>query len=292
MRGVTLYRFIAVALIAVLCLAIPSLAQNGTIDNNGSNTDASTDNSATASSNEHATTPAPSRTNSADGSSDEEHGSTSDESTTSERSNSKDSSSEKPTPTDDGNSSEDPSESFDESYEETGVPGTVSLLTPDYQLVPTPMFGIGEQIVIGWNYSSDTQRPPKKLSICGRFPTGSSASTSSTDLCNWYIAKGIPGTLRNYTWDTVTQGAPGVAFFEDSGYQLYFFDSDYGVNNPTPGAGRIVPSQFWFNMYRSRYGLTNEGVPVGYKPSAAAHMVLHAWTVAAGIALSIVCIMA
>ncbi|KAJ2691119.1 hypothetical protein GGH99_002484, partial [Coemansia sp. RSA 1285] len=263
-----------------------------TIDNNGSNTDASTDNSATASSNEHATTPAPSRTNSADGSSDEEHGSTSDESTTSERSNSKDSSSEKPTPTDDGNSSEDPSESFDESYEETGVPGTVSLLTPDYQLVPTPMFGIGEQIVIGWNYSSDTQRPPKKLSICGRFPTGSSASTSSTDLCNWYIAKGIPGTLRNYTWDTVTQGAPGVAFFEDSGYQLYFFDSDYGVNNPTPGAGRIVPSQFWFNMYRSRYGLTNEGVPVGYKPSAAAHMVLHAWTVAAGIALSIVCIMA
>ncbi|KAJ2852090.1 hypothetical protein GGI22_005214, partial [Coemansia erecta] len=214
-----------------------------------------------------------------------------DGSTSSERNSSRGSSSEDPTPTGNDSSDENSSDSSDNSDEETGVQGTVSLLTPNYESIPTPMFAIGEQIVLGWNYSSDTTKPPKNLSICGRFPTGSSASTDPSKLCNWYIAQNISGSLRNYTWDTVTEGAPGVAFFEDTGYMLYFFDSDYGVSNASPGAGRITPSQFWFNMYLSRYGQTNKGVPAGYNPSAATAVVIHAWTVAVGIALSVICVM-
>ncbi|KAJ2557539.1 hypothetical protein EV175_001286 [Coemansia sp. RSA 1933] len=271
MWGVTLYRFLAVALLALLCLASPSLAQN---DNSGSSTNASTENTPTPSS-DTANTAAASR-------------SSDDGSTSSATNSSGGSSSNDPTPTDSNDSSEEISDdSSDDTSDDTGVQGTVSLLTPDSQTIPTPMFAIGEQIVLGWNYSSDTTHPPEKLSICGRFPTDSSASTDASELCNWYIAQNISGSLRNYTWDTVTEGAPGVAFFEDTGYMMYFFDSDYGVSNSSPGAGRITPSLFRFAMYRSRYGETNDGVPAGYNPSAATAVAIHAWTVAVGLALSV-----
>ncbi|KAJ1662210.1 hypothetical protein IW140_006111 [Coemansia sp. RSA 1813] len=289
MRGATLYRFLAVALLALLCLANPSLAQN---DNSGGNTDASTESTATKTDNENTSTPTPSKSRSSGDASEDGSKSGDSGSTSSENNKSRGNSSDEPTSADDNNSDEDPSESFDESYEETGMPGTVSLQTPNLMTIPTPMFAIGDQVVLGWNYSSDTLRPPEKLSICGSFPTGSSASTDSTQPCNWYIAQDIPGNSRNYTWDTVTQGAPGVAFSEGSGYRLYFFDSAYGVSNSSPGAGRITPTPFWFNMYRSRYGLTNDGVPAGYNPSAATAVAIHAWTVVVGIALSIVCVMA
>ncbi|KAJ1751979.1 hypothetical protein LPJ79_001606 [Coemansia sp. RSA 1821] len=163
--------------------------------------------------------------------------------------------------------SEEPS--FDESYDETGMPGSVSLTTPDYMTIPTPMFEIGQNITLGWEYSNDTKRPPKKLSICGKFPKDSNKSQNQRALCDWDIAVNISGSLRKYVWNTVTHGAPGVAFVADSGYLMYFYDSDYGVNNAVPGAGRIVPSVFWFNMYNSRYDLTNQGVPDGYNPSRA-----------------------
>ncbi|KAJ2852444.1 hypothetical protein IWW36_000331 [Coemansia brasiliensis] len=176
--------------------------------------------------------------------------------------------SDEPTSEDELDSNDEPS--FDESYDETGMPGSVSLTTPDYMTIPTPMFEIGQNITLGWEYSNDTKRPPKKLSICGKFPKGSNKSQDQRALCDWDIAVNISGSLRKYVWNTVTHGAPGAAFVADSGYLMYFYDSDYGVNNAVPGAGRIVPSVFWFNMYNSRYDLTNQGVPDGYNPSSAA----------------------
>ncbi|KAJ2453734.1 hypothetical protein EV183_002033 [Coemansia sp. RSA 2336] len=174
---------------------------------------------------------------------------------------------------------EEPSDepSFDESYEETGMPGSVSLTTPDYMTIPTPMFEIGQNITLGWTYTNDTKRPPKKLSICGKFPKDSNKSQDQRSLCDWDIAVNISGSLRKYVWNTVTHGAPGAAFVADSGYLMYFYDSDYGVNNAVPGAGRIVPSVFWFNMYNSRYDLTNQGVPDGYNPSSAASRASSLW---------------
>ncbi|KAJ2778074.1 hypothetical protein H4R18_004820 [Coemansia javaensis] len=171
---------------------------------------------------------------------------------------------------DDDNNNNEPTESFDESYEETGMPGSVLLQTPDYMSVPTPMFEIGEKVTLGWKYTNDTARPPAKLSICGKFPRGSNKSPNPASLCDWDIAVNISGSLNKYIWDTRTVGAPGVAFVASSGYLMYFYDGDYGVNNPRPGAGRIVPSLFWFNMYNSRYDQTNQGVPAGYDPSPAA----------------------
>ncbi|KAJ2139623.1 hypothetical protein IW136_002833 [Coemansia sp. RSA 678] len=180
---------------------------------------------------------------------------------------------------DESDNDEDPTPSFDESYDETGMPGTVELTTPDYMTIPTPMFEIGEKITLGWKYGNSTQRPPEKLSICGKFPRGSNKSPNAAALCDWDIAVNISGSLRKYEWDTVTQGMPGAAFVADSGYLMRFYDSEYGVNNAIPGAGRIVPSVFWFNMYNSRYDLTNQGVPVGYNPSSASSLAVGACSV-------------
>ncbi|KAJ2803135.1 hypothetical protein H4R20_003013 [Coemansia guatemalensis] len=192
---------------------------------------------------------------------------------------------DEPTATDedsDGDSEDDSDddESFDSDYEETGMPGTVDLTTPDYLAVPTPMFEIGEEITLGWKYSNDTKRPPKKISICGRFPKSSGLSSSSTSLCDWDIAVNISGSSKKYVWNTVTKGAPGIAFVASSGYLMYIYDSDYGVSNARPGAGRIVPSQFWFNMYNSRYNQTNQGIPLGYDPSPAPTVAVRAWALA------------
>ncbi|KAJ2763671.1 hypothetical protein IWQ57_005489, partial [Coemansia nantahalensis] len=186
--------------------------------------------------------------------------------------------SDEPTPTDDSDNVQ-PDASFDSSYEETGMPGSVELTTPDYMAVPTPMFEIGDKITLGWKYTNDTMRPPSKLSICGRFPLNSGPGRNPRKLCDWDIAVNISGGSTKYVWDTVTQGAKGAAFVAQAGYLMYFYDADYGVDNPRPGAGRIVPSQFWFAMYNSRYDQTNQGVPVGYNPSAA-----HAVTVRIGSA--------
>ncbi|KAI9505604.1 hypothetical protein BX070DRAFT_232765 [Coemansia spiralis] len=277
MRGATLYRYFAVALFALFCLAGQALSQN---DNNEGSQSSSP--SVTAE-----TTPTNSGTTSASPDSASSTSGTVQSKTSNKHTNS--GSSESPTATADESQNSDGSETFDASYDETGMPGTVSLMTPNYQAVPTPMFVIGEQIVLGWEYSNDTRRPPNKLSICGRFPTGTQVTSDSRSVCQWNIAVNISGTLRKYTWDTLTEGAPGVAFSEGSGYQMYFYDSEYGVNNAVPGAGRIVPSVFWFNMYRSRYGLTNEGVPVGYDPSTAAAVAIHGLVTICMVLISIVC---
>ncbi|KAJ1996906.1 hypothetical protein H4R26_006018 [Coemansia thaxteri] len=147
------------------------------------------------------------------------------------------------------------------------------------------MFVIGSNVTLGWKYSNATLRPPNKVSICGKFPSGSNMSKNPASLCDWDIAVNISGKLLNYTWDTVRQGAPGVAFSEYKGYLMYLFDSDYGVNNPVPGPGRITPALFWFNLYNSRYSLTNQGVPSGYTPSAAHAVSVRLWAVAAIVAL-------
>ncbi|KAJ2782589.1 hypothetical protein GGI15_002871 [Coemansia interrupta] len=186
----------------------------------------------------------------------------------------------------DDNDDDEPTQSFDESYEETGLPQLITLTTPDLNTVPTPMFVIGEDVVIGWKYNKDTLRPPSKVSICGKFPKGSGKSINQAATCDWDIAVNISGTLRKYTWDTITVGAPGIAFSEDTGYSMYIYDSDSGPTNYTPGAGRVIPLQFVFNMYNSRYGLTNNGVPVGYNPvSSATNAAVHLWTVVGAIFL-------
>ncbi|KAJ1647574.1 hypothetical protein LPJ64_001032 [Coemansia asiatica] len=201
-----------------------------------------------------------------------------------------------PDPTDDGSNTEDgnsndeePTQSFDESYEETGLAGAVTLTTPDIQAIGTPMFVIGEKITLGWEYSKSTLRPPKKVSICGKFPKDSGKSVDRTAICDWDIAVNISGSLKKYTWDTLTGGARGVAFSEDTGYFMYLYDSDYGITNNLPGAGRITPYSFSFGMYNSRYGQTNNGVPVGYSPSSNAHGTeIHALAIACAVLLSIV----
>ncbi|KAJ2735919.1 hypothetical protein IW152_001217 [Coemansia sp. BCRC 34962] len=165
--------------------------------------------------------------------------------------------------------SEIPAESFDASYEETGLPGAVSLNTPDYVAIPTPMFEIGSNVVLGWSYSNDTLRPPAKVSICGRYPPDYAAFKDRTGICDWVVASNLTGGTRSYTWDTVTQGAPGYSFFADAGYMMYIYDGDFGVGNANPGAGRITPFAFTFSMYNSQYGNTNQGVPVGYNPNIA-----------------------
>ncbi|KAJ2156872.1 hypothetical protein GGF46_004895 [Coemansia sp. RSA 552] len=165
---------------------------------------------------------------------------------------------------------DDEDESFDESFDETGLAGSLELTTPDYMTVPTPMFEIGEKVTLGWKYSNDTKRPPTKLTICGKFPRGKGPDPNSRSYCDWDIAVNISGSLKKYVWDTKTTGAPGIAFSVSTGYLMYFYDAEYGVENPVPGAGRMTPFLFRFNMYNSRYDLTNQGIPSGYDPAAAA----------------------
>ncbi|KAJ2020556.1 hypothetical protein GGI06_002357 [Coemansia sp. S85] len=178
-------------------------------------------------------------------------------------------------------------ESFDASYEETGLPGAVSLNTPDYVAIPTPMFEIGSSVVLGWSYSNDTLRPPAKVSICGRYPPDHAAFKGRAGICDWVVASNLTGGTRNYTWDTVTQGAPGYSFSADTGYTMYIYDGDFGVSSASPGAGRITPFAFTFSMYNSQYGNTNQGVPVGYNPSAASVNQISPWSLV--VVLLLVC---
>ncbi|KAJ2744183.1 hypothetical protein GGI20_003184 [Coemansia sp. BCRC 34301] len=170
-------------------------------------------------------------------------------------------------------------ESFDASYEETGLPGAVSLNTPDYMAIPTPMFEIGSDVVLGWTYSNDTLRPPTKVSICGRYPPDFAAFQARTGICDWEVASNLTGNARNYTWNTKTQGAPGYTFYADTGYMMYIYDGDFGVGVPNPGAGRIAPFAFSFAMYNSQYNNTNQGVPVGYNPNSASVAQISLWAV-------------
>ncbi|KAJ2824851.1 hypothetical protein IWW50_003132 [Coemansia erecta] len=271
MRG--LFRFLVVAL---LFLALVSVAQEAA-DSSPSGTKDDTKETPTP-------TPTPSKDETSRQKSDSGDKAT-DEAKTDD-SNEEDTLPDDEPTADDSDADKDATPSFDESYDETGMPGTVQLTTPDYLTVPTPMFEIGQKITLGWKYSNDTQRPPSKLSICGKFPRGSNKSPNAASLCDWDIAVNISGSLRKYVWDTVTQGMPGAAFVADSGYLMYFYDSDYGVSDATPGAGRITPSQFWFNMYNSRYDQTNQGVPVGYDPSAASTAAVGLWPVFAAVLCS------
>ncbi|KAJ2611313.1 hypothetical protein H4S08_003219 [Coemansia sp. RSA 1365] len=276
MRGAPLYRFLLVVALALFCLAQVSLAQDD---------------------NESEKTPTPTPTDDEKpsketGKADDDAKTDTEEDATKDDSDPKDTEKDdEPTATDDKDNNKDDNkdddkddnkddnkdEEFDSDFEETGMPGSVDLTTPDYLAVPTPMFEIGEQITLGWKYTNDTKRPPKKVSICGRFPKSSGLSSSRTSLCDWNIAVNISGSSKKYVWDTVTEGAPGIAFIARSGYILYIYDSDYGVNEARPGAGRIVPSQFWFNMYNSRYNQTNQNIPLGYNPSSTAMTVVPAW---------------
>ncbi|KAJ2872328.1 hypothetical protein GGH93_004099 [Coemansia aciculifera] len=176
------------------------------------------------------------------------------------------------------NDNDNSAKSFDASYEETGLAGAVSLNTPNYMAIPTPMFEIGSNVVLGWSYSNDTLRPPAKVSICGRYPSDFAAFQARTGVCDWVVASNLTGSTQNYTWDTVTQGAPGYSFYADTGYMMYIYDGDFGIGNPNPGAGRITPFVFTFSMYNSQYGNTNQGVPVGYNPSIAPANQISLWT--------------
>ncbi|KAJ2910385.1 hypothetical protein GGI21_000925 [Coemansia aciculifera] len=281
MRATIHGRLLAIAL-AILCLVAICLAQNGggggdntTPTNNSSSTPATTPESKSTK-----PTGSQSSTDTADKSRD---GPTSSDS----GSHSK--------PTDSASSTTDsvsnsPTPSFDSSYDITGLPGSAIMMTPNLMLIPTPMFVIGSNVTLGWKYSNDTLRPPKKVSICGKFPKDLQYSNNPAALCDWFVAVNISGALTNYTWNTVTMGAPGVAFAEDTGYLMYLYDSDFGPSNYVPGAGRIPPSQFWFNMYNSRYTLTNNGVPKGYNPSAAHSLSVQIWVVATVVALGILAV--
>ncbi|KAJ2744182.1 hypothetical protein GGI20_003183 [Coemansia sp. BCRC 34301] len=264
----------------MLCLVAISLAQN-----DGDNPDSTTPTSRTSPS----PTPTPdSRSTKPTGSQSSTDDKTRDEATATDDDDSdKDSKTADPSSPTPDSGLQTPTPSFDESYEITGMAGSAIMMTPNLMLIPTPMFVIGTNVTLGWKYSNVTLRPPKKISICGKFPKDSKKSKDPAALCDWDIAVNISGALTKYTWDTITKGAPGVAFSEDKGYLMYLYDSDFGVNNYVPGAGRIPPSQFWFNMYNSRYGSTNQGVQKGYDPSAAHSLSAQLWIVAAAAILGI-----
>ncbi|KAJ2396583.1 hypothetical protein GGI05_001045 [Coemansia sp. RSA 2603] len=280
MRGLSLYRlFIAVAL-ALFCLANTTSAQNGNSQDSTEVTSAQTTRTTSSSTSRRTSAQTEQATNkdNTDDNTEDDQGELPNDTNLGD-----DEKSENNHTDDDGNEI---TQSFDESYEETGLPQLITLTTPDLNTVPTPMFVIGEDVVIGWKFNSDTLRPPSKVSICGKFPKGSGKSINQAAICDWDIAVNISGTLRNYTWDTVTVGAPGIAFSEDTGYSMYIYDSDSGPKNYTPGAGKVIPLQFIFNMYNSRYGLTNNGVPLGYNPvSSATNAAVHLWTVVGAIFL-------
>ncbi|KAJ1725300.1 hypothetical protein LPJ53_000527 [Coemansia erecta] len=282
MRGLTLYRlFVAVAL-ALFCLASTTSAQNdgGDSQDSATVTDADTTKATSASTSRRtsAQTEEATDNDNTDENTEDDQGELPNDANAGDDENSENDQND--------DNDDDPAQSFDESYEETGLPQLITLTTPDLTTVPTPMFVIGEDVVIGWKYNKDTLRPPSKVSICGKFPKGSGKSINQAATCDWDIAVNISGTLRNYTWDTVTVGAPGIAFSEATSYNMYIYDSDSGPTNYTPGAGRVIPLQFVFNMYNSRYGLTNNGVPVGYNPvSSATNAAVHLWTVVGAIFL-------
>ncbi|KAJ2229410.1 hypothetical protein H4R99_005717 [Coemansia sp. RSA 1722] len=286
MRGPSLYRLLIAVALALLCLASVSFAQDNS-DNTDSSESSRTSLTRTTSNSSRQTT---SRTNEEAGT-DEDADSAEDtagDDEGGELSNEPDEEDDEGDGDSEDTGDSEPTQSFDESYEETGLAGAVTVTTPDVLTIGTPMFVIGEKITLGWEYSKATERPPKKISICGKYPKDSGKSADRAATCDWDIAVNISGSLRKYTWDTLTGGAPGVAFSQDTGYFMYLYDSDYGVTNNMPGAGRIVPYTFSFGMYNSRYGQTNNGVPVGYNPSSnAPGSEIHALTLACAVLLSI-----
>ncbi|KAJ2720047.1 hypothetical protein GGI07_004849 [Coemansia sp. Benny D115] len=282
MRGLTLYRlFVAVAL-ALFCLVSVSTAQDQG-DEEASTTPTRTTSTNTRSTSRNTSSSRSSSTN-ATNKDDEQTGEIDDEKepTEDEDENSNDENND-----DEDDDSAEPTESFDEEFEATGWPGRFVLTTPDVTAYPTPMFVIGEEVTLAWKFEKEVVRPPKKVSICGKFPRDSNKSKDRTAYCDWDIAVNLTGGTKKFIWDTLTVGAPGVVFSEDTGYIMIFYDSDYGPGNQQPGAGRAIPYTLTFNMYRSKYGSTNQGVPVGYDPSAAPSVSVHLWTIVGAVALSV-----
>ncbi|KAJ1941867.1 hypothetical protein EC988_006647 [Linderina pennispora] len=183
--------------------------------------------------------------------------------------------------------------SIDEAEMESEFPdiGTISITTPDAAPGVSAMFPIGGDVEIGWKISNTTWRPPKKITICGRLPPGYNRDTNPFS-CDWKIATNISGSTVNVTWNTMTQGPPGLEFWESQGYYLYIFDSDLG-RPANLKAGQAREAALKFSMYNSRYQLSNEGVPKGYNPSAAPPSVkVHMWGVVGVVALALLGVMA
>ncbi|KAI8319320.1 hypothetical protein GQ54DRAFT_265549 [Martensiomyces pterosporus] len=283
MRRSIFSRIFVLALIALVCLASASLAQDGKPQQKYAASP-----TPTATQDKNKTSAANSR-----GKSDTAEATRDTDTATEDRSGGKhDNNSDEESTTEDSTNTATATQSFDESYEETGLAGAISLTTPDLMAIPTPMFAINGDVVIGWKYSNETLRPPKRINICGRFPPGHNRSPSNTVACDWTIATNISGSARNYTWNTVTEGAPGYVFTENTGYMMYIYDADYGMTDYLPGAGRAVPFSFKFAMFTSRYGQTNQGVPAGYNPSAAPAVRAQMWAVLGTVALSVLSVMA
>ncbi|KAJ1889808.1 hypothetical protein LPJ66_007833 [Kickxella alabastrina] len=272
MRAFTLHRLFVTVALALFCLASISSAQN---DEDTSSTPTPT-RSPTRTSNTEPAESSATRKDESDVASDKNDESDLDNEV-----------SDDPEPTNHNDDDNNPTQSFDESYDVTGIVGAFSWKTPDVISIPTPMFVIGEKITLGWTYTNETLRPPAKVSICGKFPSDSGKSTSRAAICDWTIAVNISGEGKKFIWDTVTDGAKGIAFSEDTGYKLYIYDSERDVSDNSPGAGRVIPLMFWFNMYNSRYNMTNQGVPVGYDPSAAPNIAVHLWTVLGAVVLGV-----
>ncbi|KAJ1949146.1 hypothetical protein FBU59_001273 [Linderina macrospora] len=169
--------------------------------------------------------------------------------------------------------------------------GSISFTTPEATLAA--MFPIGTEVEIGWKVLNSTWRPPKKISVCGRLPSGVKPAKNNIISCDWMIATNISGSRVNVTWNTVTQSPPGMQLRESSGYSLYIYDSDLGFGSYRVKPGQAIQASITFSMYNSRYDRTNEGVPKGYNPSAAPPAVrAHIWGVLGVAALALLGAMA
>ncbi|KAJ2161327.1 hypothetical protein GGF46_001588 [Coemansia sp. RSA 552] len=172
--------------------------------------------------------------------------------------------SEKPSKT--GSSSK-PSSS--NSGSSNGQPGRIVMKTPP-RAIESPLFEIASKVKLQWDYDDNMKKAPSKITIRGQMPEGFNEPGTTKPLY-WYIAQNVSASGNAYTWDTITESPPGYTLREGSGYKMYIIDGDIGWENSTRvTSGKLFQFMLPFSMYNSRYSQTNNGVPKGYNPNAAA----------------------
>ncbi|KAJ1918135.1 hypothetical protein H4219_002775 [Mycoemilia scoparia] len=146
--------------------------------------------------------------------------------------------------------------------DEDGQPGMIQMVVPPSD-VPSPQFEINSNVTLQWKFSSDTKHKPGNLIITCFFPDGM-MNPDNTPI-KWNITTRATG--NKYVWDTVSQTPPGRNLQIASGYKLFIWDPEVGLNKVRAGYAREAVLKF--TMYKSAYDDTNNGIPKGYNPSSA-----------------------
>ncbi|KAJ2831430.1 hypothetical protein J3B01_005339 [Coemansia erecta] len=150
-----------------------------------------------------------------------------------------------------------------------GQPGRIVMKTPP-RAIESPLFEAASEVKLQWDYDDNMKKPPSQITIRGQMPSGY-FEPGTTKPLYWYIAQNISAPNKMYTWNTITQSPPGYTLREGTGYKLFIIDSSIGWDNSTHVyPGKLFQFMLPFSMYNSRYAQTNDGVPKGYNPNAAA----------------------